>query len=110
MDDYIEIRWAVGSLDEARRVSRFLVQENLVACAQIIPWIESIYLWDSQLETGQESKVLLKTRKEHFEKVKEVIVQNSSYEVPEVTAVPIVAANQEYVDWMQTNTTIKEEV
>lgn len=106
MADYIEIHWTAGSIDEARRVCRYLVQERLVACAQIIPWIESVYMWNNQLETGQESKVILKTSKDMFSKVKEVILENSSYEVPEITVLDIVNGNEEYLEWIDESISI----
>jgi len=100
MADYVEVHWTSGSIDEARRVCRYLVQERLVACAQIIPWIESIYMWNNELETGQESKIILKTKGDLFPKVKEVILENSTYEVPEITALEIVEGNEAYLDWI----------
>lgn len=96
----IEIHWASGSLDEARKVCRYLVQEKWVACAQITPWIESIYLWNNQLETQQESKVVLKTRREHFQEIEKIIKQNSAYQLPEITAVTIEMASEDYLAWV----------
>jgi periplasmic divalent cation tolerance protein len=99
--DYIEIHWTSGSLDEARKVSRYLVQERLVACAQIIPWIESVYLWNNNLETSQESKIILKTKRDFYEKIKEVILKNCKYEVPEITWMSIEGGNEGYIQWLQ---------
>lgn len=104
MTEFIEIQWTAGSIDEARLVCRFLVQERLVACAQIIPWIESVYMWDNRLETSQESKVMLKTRAAKFERVKEVILSNAKYEVPEITFHTIKGGNKEYLDWIREST------
>lgn len=106
MADFIEIQWTSGSIDEARKVSRYLVQERLVACAQITPWIESVYMWNNQLETSQESKIVLKTRLEHFETVKQVILDNCKYEVPEITYHSIEGGNQEYLDWLLASTPV----
>ena len=100
MSDFIEIHWTSGSIDEARRVSRYVVQERLVACAQITPWIESVYMWNNQLETSQETKVVLKTSASLFDKVKEIIQENSSYDVPEITCMKIEKGNQEYIKWL----------
>ncbi len=100
MSDFIEIHWTSGSVDEARRISRYLVQERLVACAQIVPWIESIFMWNNQLETSQESKIVFKTRREKYEKVKEIIYDNSSYEVPEITYTSIEGGNDDYLAWI----------
>lgn len=100
MSKFIEIHWTSGSIDEARQVSRYLVQENLIACAQIIPWIESIYMWSGQLETTQESKVVMKTELERFESVKEVILKNCKYQVPEITYTFIEGGNESYLSWL----------
>jgi len=101
MADYIEVHWTSGSLDEARKISRYLVQERLVACVQIIPWIESIYQWDNQIETEQESKISMKTIPANFEKIKEIILENHSYEVPEITVHPIQDGNPQYLEWLE---------
>jgi len=100
-EEYIEIHWTSGSLDEARRVSRFLVQERYVASAQIIPWIESVTMLNNKLETAQESKIVLKTCLENFEKIREVIEQNCKYEVPEITWFKIEGGNRSYMDWLK---------
>jgi periplasmic divalent cation tolerance protein len=101
MSEFVELQWSSGSIDEARRVARYLVNERLVACVQIIPWIESVYQWNNQLETSQESKVLLKTRRDRAEEVIDVIKTNSSYEVPEILLFEIIGGNQEYLDWLK---------
>jgi periplasmic divalent cation tolerance protein len=103
-EDFIEIHWTTDTLDEARRVSRFLVQERYVASAQIVPWIESIYMWNNKLETTQESKVVLKTRLENFAKICEIIEQNTTYEVPSITWFKIEGGNKSYMDWLQEST------
>ena len=101
MSEMIEIHWTTGSIDEARRVCRYLVQERLVACAQITPWQESIYMWDNKLETAQESKVTLKTSREHFEAIEKVILDNSSYELPEITWRLVDGGHEEYLKWVE---------
>lgn len=103
-DAFIEIQWTSGSMDEARKISRYLVQERLVASAQIIPWIESIAMLNNQLDTAQESKISLKTRKSKFDQIKEIILKNCKYEIPEITWKTIEGGNQEYLDWIAQNT------
>lgn len=106
MADLIEIQWTSGSIDEARKICRYLVQERLVASSQIIPWIESIYLLNNQLETTQESKIILKTQLKQFEKIKEVITQNSKYELPEITYTSIAGGSTEFLKWIEESTPI----
>lgn len=100
-EEFIEIHWTSGSLDEARRVSRFLVQERIIASAQIIPWFESITMLDNRLETSQESKIVFKALLENFNKIREVIEQNSKYEVPEIIWFKIEGGNRAYLDWLR---------
>jgi periplasmic divalent cation tolerance protein len=100
-EELIEIHWTSGSLDEARRVSRFLVQERYVASAQIVPWVEAVTMLDNKLETSQESLIIFKTRSENLPKVREVIEQNSRYEIPEITWFKIEVANKPYLDWLK---------
>jgi len=102
--DFIQIYWTCGSLDEARQTSRYLVEQKLVACANIIPWIESVFLWDDQLDITQETIVIFKTCASQFEAVKKAILERSKYEVPEILMVPILGGNQEYLDWVAQNT------
>lgn len=102
MKEFVEIHWTCGSLDEARKTCRQLVTLRYVACAQIVPWIESIYMWNQELETAQESKVVLKTRRALFDKVQEVIKANSSYQVPEITMIELTELNEEYLKWVET--------
>ena len=108
MTTFIQIQWTCGSVDEARKVCRYLVQERIVACANIVPWIESIFMWDNQLDTAQETKVFLKTRTENFETVKECIIKNTSYELPEILAFTIDQGHDEYMHWLEESTLAKE--
>lgn len=100
MKEYIEISWTAGSIDEARKVARYLVQERLVACAQITPWIESIYMWNNQLETAQESKVTMKAPLENYSSIEKIIIDNSSYELPEIYYRIINGGHKEYLSWI----------
>ena len=104
MSQFIEIHRTCGNLDEARKVSRYLVQERMVACAQIIPWIESIFMWNNQEDTVQETKICLKTRHGHYEKIKKIILENCAYEVPEITYSYIDGGNEEYMRWLEEST------
>lgn len=108
MFEPIEIHWTSGSLDEARKVSRYLVQERYVACAQIIPWIESIFMWNNQQETVQESKVIFKSHLSQYEAIKKIIKNNCSYEVPEITYIKIDGGNEEYLTWLNQSIPVKE--
>lgn len=100
MSDYITVSFTCSSIEEARRISRLLVSERLVACAQIIPWIESIYTWNTKLNTTQESLCICKTHKRCYARVKERILQETSYEVPEIIVQEIIEGHEAYLSWV----------
>lgn len=58
MTPYIQIEWMSASLEEARVISQKLIQKQLVACANIIENIVSYYMWQGDLESSQEVKVI----------------------------------------------------
>lgn len=100
MSDYITVQFTCGSIEEARRISRLLVTERLVACAQIIPWIESVYMWNTKLHTSQESLVVCKTHRRCYADAKTRILQETSYEVPEIIMQEIVDGHEGYLRWI----------
>lgn len=102
--EIIQIHWTCGSLDEAREIARELVLKKMVACANIIPWVESIFLWDETLDVTQETKVIFKTTTDSFEKVKDFILERSKYEVPEILQLPVTDGNLDYIEWVKQTT------
>ncbi len=99
--EYIQITWTSATLEEAKRIAQSLVALKLVACAQISPQIESIYLWKGQIESSQEVKVTLKTLRKHFDAVVSLIQKECSYEVPEILAVTVDLGSASYLEWMR---------
>jgi periplasmic divalent cation tolerance protein len=104
--ELIQIQWSAGSIDEARRVSRYLVQERIAALAEIIPWVESISMLNNQLETAQQSKVLFVTKREFFERVQEVILKQGRYEVPELSYTVFEGVDSRFLNWANEAITI----
>jgi len=100
MIQYIQIQWTSESLQEAREIAKALVEKRWVACANVLPHVESFYLWEGKLEEGKEVKVFLKTSEANFGKVRDYILAHASYDVPEIAQLPITAANPEYVSWL----------
>lgn len=97
--NYIQISWTSGNLDEAKQIARALVEQKLVACAQMMP-IESIFLWKNKLDTAQEIKVIFKTKDHLFDSIKNYILQHAKYEVPEILKTPILDGNASYLKWL----------
>lgn len=89
-----------GTADEARRISRTLVEERLVACANLIPQVESIYRWKGEVETSAEIMVVFKTTTDRYDQVEDRIRELHPYEVPEIIAVRLQAGLPAYLTWV----------
>ncbi|SRR6266404_719528 len=89
--------------ETARRIARELVTENLAACANVIPKIESIYRWQGKIEQGDETLVLFKTTAARFAAFQEKLKSLHPYDVPEIICTPIAGGWQPYLEWVREN-------
>jgi periplasmic divalent cation tolerance protein len=90
-----------GSPGEASRIGRTLVAERLVACATVIPSVESIYEWQGRTELATETLMLLKTDAARIPVLEARLHTLHSYETPEFLVLPVEAASAGYLAWMQ---------
>ncbi len=89
-----------GSEEEAVKIGRSLVEEELAACANIVPRIRSIYRWKGETCDEQEVLIIIKTRSLLFPALQSRVKQLHSYEVPEIIAFPLAQGLPEYLDWV----------
>src|SRR5436305_444160 len=87
----------------ARHLSRAALQERLIACANLIPKIESHYWWKGKIERGTEVLLLLKTTRAHLAKLEKLILAEHPYDTPEFIVLPMDRGNRRYLDWIRTS-------
>lgn len=92
-----------ASPEEARRIAESLLDKRLVACANILAGVESHYLWKGRREKGEEALLILKTRKELQERVREEIKKLHSYELPVIEFVEA-AVSEKVREWVKGET------
>ncbi|MBP7074300.1 MAG: divalent-cation tolerance protein CutA [Rhabdochlamydiaceae bacterium] len=97
----IQIQWTCPTIDEARKVIRILLENKLVACANIISNVESHYRWEGALESSNEVKVYFKTQESRFDMVEQTIRKNCSYQVPEIIAFRAHNVSEAYKRWVE---------
>lgn len=93
-----------NNLEQATDIARFLVQNRLAACVNIIDPIRSIYSWKNEIYDEKEILMVIKTRRALFEKLTLEITKRHSYEVPEIISVPIENGLPSYLNWIDQNT------
>lgn len=101
--EHVEVQVACGSVEEADRIADALVDRRLAACVQRLP-IRSTYRWDGAVQHDDEVLLLVKTRAEHVDAVAAAVREHHSYDVPAITAVPIVRGSADYLAWIDAET------
>ena len=89
-----------GSREEAERIARALVDEQLAACVSIIPGLTSVYRWQGKVEAAPEILLLIKTTAANLTRLEEAIRRLHSYEVPEFIVLAPESASKPYLDWL----------
>jgi len=89
----------------ARKLAKILVEQRLAACVNILQGCTSIYRWQGQIETTGEIPVLIKTTREQYKAVEQIIKSQHPYELPEVIAVPLDNGLPAYLQWITNETT-----
>ena len=90
-----------ASPEEAAKLGRTLVEEQLAACATLIPAVQSIYRWKDEIESSTETLLLLKTGPDQLAALEARLHELHSYETPEFLVLKVDAASQRYLDWLQ---------
>lgn len=98
--DIIFIYITTSSYQEARNIAQKLLEEKLVACANILDGMESLYWWHGNIEQSQEAVLLVKTTKNLFDQVEQMVKSMHSYDVPCIVALPLIQVNKEYAEWI----------
>jgi periplasmic divalent cation tolerance protein len=93
-----------SSAEEADLIARDLVGEKLVACANLVPGVTSIFRWKGKIETSSEVLMVLKTRRRLLDRLVDRVKALHSYEVPEVIALPLSGGSREYIEWLLAET------
>lgn len=86
--------------DEASRIAETLVDQKLAACVQILPEMQSVYVWQEVVQREREVLLLAKTTRANFDELERKVREIHSYETPEIIAVPIVAGSEPYLKWL----------
>lgn len=90
-------------LKTARQLARAALKARLVACANLIPRLESHYWWQGKIESGKEVLIIFKTTSSKLSALEKLILSQHPYETPEFLALPLQAGTPKYLDWLVTS-------
>ncbi|NNJ91487.1 MAG: divalent-cation tolerance protein CutA [Gammaproteobacteria bacterium] len=88
-------------IETARKISRLLISQHMAACINQVPGITSIYEWEGKIEENNEVLLLIKSTEERFDAIQRLVIEEHSYELPELIAVPVSKGLPDYLDWIK---------
>jgi len=84
----------------ARMLAKAALNKRLIACANLIPKLESHYWWKGKIEKGNEVLMLLKTRSSKLAALEKLILAEHPYDTAEFIVLPVSRGSQRYLDWI----------
>ncbi|MGB3836890.1 divalent-cation tolerance protein CutA [Castellaniella sp.] len=100
-EDVVVVCTTVPDLMLAKRIAHVLVEESLVACAQVGAVVTSMYLWQGKLEGGEEIPLSLKTTAAVLPALYQRLCTLHPYDVPEFLVLGVPAGSAAYLSWVQ---------
>lgn len=89
-----------SSEEEAGTIGRKLLDERLIACANIFPGVKSIYRWEGKVVNEFETVLILKARKSNLEKIISRVKDIHSYSCPCILSYPSNGGFEGYINWI----------
>jgi periplasmic divalent cation tolerance protein len=89
-----------GSMDEAKKIGRTLVEERLAACANIFNGHHSIFRWEGKIEEQEEVLLIAKSRATLFERLSSRVQSLHASKTSCIAAIPVQHVNAAYASWI----------
>jgi periplasmic divalent cation tolerance protein len=100
LEDITVVMTSVGTEQQAVEISEELIARRLATCVNIVPCLRSIYRWKGKICEDTEYLLFVKTPQRLFDQVAQAIREYHSYELPEILALPVVAAENAFHKWV----------
>jgi periplasmic divalent cation tolerance protein len=84
----------------ARALAKAALQPRLIACANVVPRIESHYWWQGKIESSGEVLLIMKTQKSKLPALEKLILAKHPYDTPEFLVLSLNAGSRRYLDWL----------
>jgi periplasmic divalent cation tolerance protein len=88
------------SEESAQKICRQLVDEGLIACANILPPGRSIYKWQGEVKVETEWTAILKTSSAKRAKLRERVLGLHPYQIPCLVFVAVDDGSPEFLRWV----------
>ncbi|XP_018910810.2 protein CutA homolog isoform X2 [Bemisia tabaci] len=90
----------IDNEENAKKLAKSVVTNQLAACVNIVPKILSIYKWEGEIQEDSELLLLMKTRTSLVDELIAHVKANHPYKVCEVITTTIDKGNPDYLSWI----------
>ena len=94
---------------EAEKIALLLLNEHLIACANICDGIQSHYWWKGRIESATEAIMIAKTVEPLVPKVIEKVKSVHPYECPCIVSLSIQDGLTTFLKWIEAETSAVED-
>lgn len=88
------------NLKIARRLARLALAQRLIACANLLPRLESHYRWQGRLERSAEVLLVFKTTAPRLKALEQLIAAEHPYDTPEFVVLNLAGGAKKYLAWL----------
>lgn len=99
-EDNVVVFITADTDEESHKIANILLNQRKVACVNILPKVSSLFWWQGNPDSAQESLLIIKTKASLVDEIVSLVKEVHSYDVPEVIALPIVGGNPDYLEWI----------
>ncbi|AXI99988.1 divalent cation tolerance protein [Cyclonatronum proteinivorum] len=104
-DKFVMLYVTTANVSEAQSIARTLLVHKLIACANILPRVQSLYRMDGVITEDEEAIMLVKTLESKLEEVENRITELHSYTVPCILQISTIRGNDAYINWIHSEIT-----
>jgi periplasmic divalent cation tolerance protein len=104
VSEHVVVLSTVAKAEDARRIAHALVERRLAACVNVVPGVRSVYRWKGRIEEDDERLLVIKTRRDRAEALRQALVALHPYELPEAIVLPVEAGHAPYLAWLDEST------
>jgi periplasmic divalent cation tolerance protein len=87
-------------LKTARALAKAALTARLIACANLVPQLESHYWWQGKIESAAEVLLLMKTTRARVAALEKLVLARHPYDTPEFVVLSVAAGSRKYLDWL----------
>lgn len=100
MTDVLVVLCTFPDAEKARQIGTHLVERQHAACVNLLPGVESIYVWKGETCKETEVMAVIKTTRAAFARLSSELKALHPYEQPEIVALPVADGDAGYLGWV----------